>query len=66
MVKPELRLVPTPKPLSNEDLPSVTHPPAYDQHGFPVVQTWEILAVTPEPVALPFDPEHVHVRGQRP
>jgi hypothetical protein len=42
MVKPELRLVPTwSKPLSNEGLPSVIRAPAYDQHGFPVVQTWE-------------------------
>jgi hypothetical protein len=61
MVKPELRLVPS-KPLSNEDLPSVTHPPAYDQHGFPVVQTHEILAINTEPVALPFNPEDLKRR----
>jgi hypothetical protein len=64
MVKPELRLVPTrSKPLSNEDLFSVTRAPAYDQYGFPVVQTWEMLAVTTDPVALPFSPEDVRVRG---
>jgi hypothetical protein len=68
MAKPELRLVHIwSKPLSNnENLPSVTHPHAYDQQGFPVVQTCEILAVTTEPVALPFFPEDVRVRVQLP
>jgi hypothetical protein len=58
MSKPELRLVPTYPPdaydqcgrLRNADLPSVTHPPAFDQHGFPVVQTHEILVAAIEPV----------------
>jgi hypothetical protein len=47
------RWIPTwSKPLGAGGFPVVTAAPAYDRHGFPVVQTWEKSVGLPEPVTI--------------
>jgi hypothetical protein len=60
-----IRWIPTwSKPLGAGGFPVVTAALAYDQYGLPAVQIWEKAVGIAEPVALPFDPENVRVRGQ--